>query len=75
VVFVEVKARTSEEYGLPWEAVTASKRRRVRRAASSWLAARRSTSEYRSVAVRFDVAAVTRSADGAPTVEVFEDAF
>jgi putative endonuclease len=54
VVFCEVKARRSAAFGLPAEAVTAAKRRRVRRLAARWLRER----EVRCVEVRFDVAAV-----------------
>ena len=66
VVFCEVKARRSGAYGTGVEAVTALKRRRLRRLAAAWLAA----ASCGPVEVRFDVAAV----DGA-RVTVVEAAF
>jgi putative endonuclease len=53
--FVEVKSKTGDLYGDPVEAVTPEKQRRVRRAAETWLAARR---ELDGLAVGFDVVAV-----------------
>ena len=40
LVFCEVKEKTGEGFGDPLEMVDAEKRRRVRRAATAWLAAR-----------------------------------
>lgn len=54
VVFCEVKTRSTSAFGLPVEAVTAAKRRRVRRAALRWLRERRPGCRR----VRFDVASV-----------------
>jgi putative endonuclease len=62
----EVKARTSEAFGTPLEAVTPTKQARIRRLAAAYLAA----SGVQAGRVRFDVAAVL---DG--HVEVVEDAF
>jgi putative endonuclease len=66
VVFSEVKARTSDRFGTPAEAVTPAKQARIRRLAAQWLA----EAVPRRARVRFDVAAVC---DG--HVEVLEDAF
>ena len=51
VVFCEVKARASDRFGLPAEAVNPEKQRRIRGAAAAWL------SEHRPgrIEVRFDV--------------------
>lgn len=51
VVFCEVKTRGTDRWGAPSEAVGAEKQRRIRKAASAWLA------EHRPgrVDVRFDV--------------------
>ncbi len=71
--FVEVKSRASDAYGLPEEAVTASKRSRIRRAAETYLA--------RAVpkdppACRFDVVAVDLDAAGRPLRHrLYKDAF
>jgi len=53
--FVEVKEKTSTRFGDPLEMITAEKRRRLRRAAESWLAAR---PELARLAIGFDVIAV-----------------
>jgi Holliday junction resolvase-like predicted endonuclease len=52
--FVEVKEKRGRRFD-PFEAVTAEKQRRVRRAASVWLAAR---PELRTLRVGFDVVGV-----------------
>ena len=54
VAFSEIKPRSSEAYGHPSEAVDERRRRRLRRAAAEWLAARGG----RTGAVRFDVVSV-----------------
>ena len=56
LVFVEVKERAREGYGGPVGAVDREKRRRVRRAAASWLQAHPETAE---LAIGFEVAAIT----------------
>ncbi len=54
LVFCEVKTRTSALFGLPEEAVTFAKRRRIRRLAAEYLQRQR----RRVGAVRFDVVSV-----------------
>jgi putative endonuclease len=54
VVFCEVKSKFGDRYGDPLEMLTPEKMRRVRRAASAWLAAH---PEYARCTVRFDVVA------------------
>lgn len=66
VVFCEVKARASQAFGSPFEAVTAAKQARLRRLAAEWLA----VAGLGSREVRFDVAAVLSG-----KVEVLEGAF
>ncbi len=56
LVFVEVKERSGASYGGAVGAVNHEKRRRVRRAAASWLQAH---PESAGLEVRFEVAAVT----------------
>jgi len=73
IVFCEVKTRTGTRFGLPAEAVTAEKQRRIRHLATRWLG-----EQSRSVGfdeVRFDVACVTVPAGGEPDLEVIEAAF
>jgi putative endonuclease len=67
IVFCEVKSRADESFGDPLELVTAEKARRVRRAASAWLARQRGTE---GLAVRFDVIA-----EWAGRIEHVPDAF
>lgn len=55
VVFCEVKEKRGDGFGSPAEMVDAEKRRRVRRAASAWLAGR---PELAGLTVAFEVAAV-----------------
>jgi len=66
VVFCEVKARRSDAYGSPAEAVTPAKQARLRRLGAAWLRAE----GVQGVEVRFDVVAVTGTA-----VEVYVAAF
>jgi putative endonuclease len=54
LVFCEVKTRTSAQFGLPEEAVTHTKRRRLRRLALEYL----QREGRRALALRFDVIAV-----------------
>ena len=54
MVFVEVKSKASGRYGSALAMVGPEKARRIRRAASAYLAAHR---ELRGCAVRFDVVA------------------
>jgi putative endonuclease len=71
LVFCEVKTRASTRFGVPVEAVTAAKQRRLRMLAARWL----SEHNTRRRTLRFDVASVMRDTDGELTVEVLEDAF
>ena len=66
VVFCEVKTRTSDRFGLPAEAVTPAKQRKVRSAALRWLAEQ----PKRAGDLRFDVASVRGG-----VVEIIEAAF
>jgi putative endonuclease len=70
LVFCEVKTRSGPAFGGGYEAVTWSKRRKLRQLAEAFLAAGSS----RHARVRFDVASVWLDGDR-PDVEVFEDAF
>jgi len=66
VVIAEVKARSSDRFGLPVEAVVRDKQRRLRRLAMAWMR----ECGVRGVGLRFDVVSVL-----AGGVEVLEDAF
>lgn len=66
-VFCEVKARTSDAFGVPAEAVTRAKQARIRRLAARWL---EEAAPARAREIRFDVACVL-----AGRIEVIEGAF
>src|SRR5438552_8906025 len=63
VAFCEVKARTSDAFGAPVEAVTRAKQARLRQLAARWL----DDAPFRPREIRFDVASVMGGA-----VEVLE---
>ena len=67
IVFCEVKARASAQFGGPEGAVHWAKQRRLRRLAAAWLASERPEG---LLDVRFDVAAVVGA-----KVHVIEHAF
>jgi putative endonuclease len=70
LVFVEVKARGSDAFGSPLEAVGPTKRRRLERAAQVYL----SQKKLHGVPVRFDLVGVRLDRDP-PEVEVVPNAF
>jgi putative endonuclease len=70
LVFCEVKTRTSDRFGVPAEAVTIAKRRRLRTLAARFLADHALDAGTAGRNVRFDVVAVSGSA-----VDVIEAAF
>ena len=70
IVFCEVKTRSSDRFGVPAEAVTPAKQRRLRTLAMLWLEAHPGTRGE----LRFDVASVIPSGEQ-PSVEIVEHAF
>ena len=70
LVFCEVKTRTGTAFGGGYEAVTWSKRKKLRDLAEVYVGQH----GFAHADVRFDVASVWLSRDR-PDVEVFEDAF
>lgn len=70
LVFCEVKTRSSDRFGVPAEAVTPSKQRRLRVLAARYLAEAADPPVVRRRGIRFDVASVM-----AGKVEVIEAAF
>jgi putative endonuclease len=73
VAFCEVKTRTGTGFGVPAEAVTGEKQRRLRRLAARWLSEQAPSVGYAEV--RFDVACVTLRAGASPDLEMIEAAF
>ncbi|MET0628847.1 MAG: YraN family protein [Acidimicrobiia bacterium] len=72
VVFCEVKTRRSDQFGAPFEAVTATKQRRIRGLAARWLSEH---PDARAAQLRFDVASITAPRAMLPSIEVITDAF
>ncbi len=76
LVFCEVKTRSGLGFGLPEEAVSVSKQRKLRELAREFIAAARLEGWVGSdVEVRFDVVSVMVAGSGPPEVELIEDAF
>jgi putative endonuclease len=76
VVFCEVKTRTGSGFGIPAEAVTGEKQRRLRRLATRWLSEQPRPEGGGGFAdLRFDVACVTLRPGGPPDLEILEAAF
>ena len=71
IVFVEVKARSSDRYVDPESAVDDDKRRRMRRVADCYLATRGSEGYN----VRFDIVSVVLGGDQKPKMRHTPDAF
>jgi len=72
VVFVEVKSRSSAEYGPPEAAVDRRKQAKLRRIAQAFLERHHLTDSP----CRFDVVALTRAREGNDwDIELFRDAF
>jgi putative endonuclease len=69
LVFIEVKARTGDAYGAPFEAVTRHKREKIRNVAVSYM--KRIKKE---VPARFDVISISIK-EGTPFLEHIQDAF
>jgi putative endonuclease len=71
LVFCEVKTRSGAAFGGGYEAVTATKQRKLRRLAEAFLGSNR----IRPESIRFDVASVGLARVHDPDVHLFVDAF
>jgi len=71
LVFVEVRARATGEFGRAAESVTDAKKRRVTAMAVDYLARRRITNRP----CRFDVVAIDNALSDAPEIAVYQSAF
>lgn len=69
IVFVEVKTRTSDVFGLPFEAVTTKKQEKLKKVALLYLKKFR-----REFPVRFDVISILRG-KSSDKIEIFRNAF
>lgn len=72
IVFVEVKSRSSKKFGMPYEAVTAAKRRKIIRAAERYLYERGLLEGWD---IRYDIISILAPKNQTPQIEHFEDAF
>lgn len=70
-MFVEVKTRTSEDFGRPFDAVGRDKQRRVSMGGLAWLR----LLDNPDVLFRFDVVEVVISDAAAPRIELLQNAF
>lgn len=71
LVFVEVKARKSKEFGPPEEAVTPSKQRQIKRVAQGFLA----QNNLQDTECRFDVLSLSFNEKNGYQINHFKDAF
>jgi len=73
LVFIEVKARTSYNFGSPEDAISPEKKRKISRVASLYLKAKR----LNGVDCRFDVVALIldRGRENSYTIKLIKDAF
>jgi putative endonuclease len=71
LVFVEVKARSSGNFGQPFESVTWQKQQRLSRMAAAYL----SLKHLSDVACRFDVVSVMPTQTGTTHIDVLQGAF
>jgi Holliday junction resolvase-like predicted endonuclease len=71
LTFVEVKARTSRDFGRPADAVGRDKQRLIQRGAMDWLR----LLGHPRVSFRFDIVEVVLTEGERPHVNVIEDAF
>ena len=71
VVFIEVRLKTSRQFGTAAESVTPGKQRQVVSMAVDYLARNRLSDRP----CRFDVVAIAITNDGAPQITVFRGAF
>ncbi|HEV2804847.1 MAG TPA: YraN family protein [Chthoniobacterales bacterium] len=71
LVFVEVKTRTREDFGRPFDAVNRDKRHRISRGGLAWLR----LLDNPDILFRFDVVEVIMAEGEKPRVEILRDAF
>ncbi|MDQ2867164.1 MAG: YraN family protein [Verrucomicrobiota bacterium] len=72
LVFVEVKTRSSENFGRPFDAVNLAKQKLIARGALAWLDLLGNPDD---ILWRFDVVEIVLANDGAPKFELLRDAF
>ena len=71
LVFVEVRARATDEFGTAAETITDAKKRQVARLAAEYLAVRQISNRP----CRFDVVAIDKALGPSPEITIYSDAF
>lgn len=71
LVFVEVKTRSSEDFGRPVETIRRDQRERISRGALAWLR----MLDHPDILFRFDVVEILMQENAPPTVELIQNAF
>ena len=71
IALVEIKTRTSDAYTDPEAAVTADKRRRIRKVAEYYLSRR----DAEGFNIRFDIVSIVAPGRGAPSIKHIPGAF
>lgn len=71
LVFVEVKTRTREDFGRPFEAIDRDKRKRISRGGLAWLR----LLDDPDILFRFDVVEVIIAKEAPPRLELIQNAF
>lgn len=71
LAFVEVKTRSREDFGRPFDAVNRAKQKLIARGALAWL----DLLGNPDILWRFDVVEIVLADDGAPKFELLRDAF
>ncbi len=71
LVFVEVKARRTRDYGAPSHAVDAEKRNLIARGAIAWLR----LLDFPDIRYRFDIVEVIADGKEKPEITIIENAF
>lgn len=69
-VFVEVKTRSNESFGAPYEAVNTAKRQKMKKVASLYL-----QKQKKEFPARFDVISITCRQNGQKAIRHIKDAF
>ncbi len=71
LVFVEVKTRTREDYGRPFEAVNRQKQKLISRGGLAWLR----MLDDPDILFRFDIVEVILTENAKPQIEIIKNAF
>lgn len=71
LVFVEVKTRTREDFGRPFDAISRDQQKRISRGALAWLR----LLDNPDILFRFDVVEVMLSDDAPPKIDLLRNAF